>query len=97
MSHSAFMYSMWQSEFCCIRKFVAFGIMSHSGLCRSVSQYVIQHFVAFGVMSFGIMSHLALGCNRHNVIWDCVIWRYVVRRYVLRPTVGVSSELFSEL
>ena len=46
----------------------------------------LRHRVrAFGVMSFGIMSHSALCRIRTYVVWDCVL-----RRNVVRPTVGVS-------
>ena len=55
---------MSHSLLCCIRHYVVFGIMSHSGICHSalccsalcrIRVYVIRHNVAFG-----IMSHLAL-------------------------------------
>ena len=40
------------------------GNMSHSALCRIrgyvIWNYVVRHYVAFEVMLFGIMSHLAL-------------------------------------
>ena len=40
-----------------IRHYVAFGIMSHLGLCRlalcPIRGYVVWHNVAFGLMSFG--------------------------------------------
>ena len=48
------------SEFCHTQNLVAFGIMSHSGLCRSalcssglcrIRGYVVWHNVAFGIMS----------------------------------------------
>ena len=60
MSHSELLYSMWHSEFCHTQNLVAFGIMSHSGLCRSalcrsglcrIRGYVVWHNVAFGIMS----------------------------------------------
>ena len=35
--------------------YVAFGIWSHSVLCR-IRGYVVRHNVAFGLMSFGIVS-----------------------------------------
>ena len=50
---------------CRIQDYVAFGIMSHSGLCCLVlcrwalcciRGYVIRHNVAFGLMSLGIVS-----------------------------------------
>ena len=73
---------------------------SHSGLCRTRG-YVVQHYVTFGVMSFGIMSHSALCCIRPYVIWLCVVRRIVVRPNVVRcnvvrPTVGVLLQYMRE-
>ena len=61
--------------------YVAFGIMAHSGLCRS--------------MSFGIISHSALCRIWPYVVRLCVLQRNValpnvVWRNVVRPTVVVS-------
>ena len=39
--------------------YVAFGIMSHSGLCH-IRYYVAFGVMLFGIMSFGIMSHSGL-------------------------------------
>ena len=70
-----------------IQDFVAFNIMWHSGLCRSV--LYCSGYVAFGVMSFGIMSHSAL-CGiqtcvvRDFVIHRNVIWRNFVGRIVVQ-------------
>ena len=66
--------------------------MLHLALCRIrgyvVWYYVIRHYVPFGVMSFGVMSHSALCRIRPYVVQDCV-----VRRNVAWPNVGVSAHL----
>ena len=85
---------MSQFGICHIGHYVAFGIMSHSALCR-IRVYVVRQYVAFGLMAFGIMSHSALCCIRPYVVWLCVVRRIVVRRKVVRrnvvrPTVSVS-------
>ena len=95
MLHSGLLYSMWHSEFCHIWNFVAFGIMSHLGLCRSVlcrlafcriRGYVVRHNVVFGIMSHLNLQYVVQDCVvRRNVVWVNVVWRNVVR-----PTVGVS-------
>ena len=60
-----------------------FRIMSSSGLCR------LWHYVAFRVMSFGIMSHSGLclfSIMLHLAL--CRIQPYVVRLYVIRRNVA---------
>ena len=59
-----------------IRHYVAFGIMSHSALCR-FRGYVVWHYVAFGLMSFGIM---LFGIMLHSAL--CCIRPYVLRHSV---------------
>ena len=79
--------------------------MSHSALCRIrgyvVQQNVVRQYVAFSLMSFGIMSHSALCRIRPYVVRLCVVWRNVarhnvVRRNVVRPTVGVLTKVSFE-
>ena len=55
-----------RSELSCILDYVAFGIMSHSGLCH------IWDYVAFSIALFGIVSFLLM-------LLCYVIWDYVVR------------------
>ena len=62
MLHSGLLYSMWHSEFCHIHNFATFGILSLWVLCR------IRYYVAFGVMSFGIMLHSGL-CRSESVVF----------------------------
>ena len=83
MSHLALLY-------------VAFGIMSHSGLCRSalcrlalccIRGYVVWHNVAFGIML------LSPYVDRLCVIRRIVARPNVVRCNFVRPTAGVSIQL----
>ena len=59
-----------------------------------ISGYVNQDYVAFRVMSFGIMSHSELCCIWYSVVVLNVVLD-VIQDYVVRYTVGVS--MFSML
>ena len=71
------------SEIWCFRNFVVFSFLSHSEFCRIwdyvVRYYVVWHYVAFGIMSFGKMWHSVLNRIQTYVVWNCVVWHNVVR------------------
>ena len=73
-------------------------VLCHSGLCRILGYivwyYVIRDYVAFWVISFGIMLHSSLCRLQTYVIRDCVVCRNVVRVNVVRPTVGVLASKY---
>ena len=54
------------------------GIMSHLVLC-CIRGYVVRHYVAFGVMSFGIMLPSGLCCSALCHSGLCRVCGYVVR------------------
>ena len=74
------------------RHYVAFGMMSHSGLCRSalcrsalcrsalcrIRGYVVWHNVAFGPMSFGyvLFGVMSLGLMSFGVMPFCLLSVY---------------------
>ena len=72
-----------RSELSCILDYVAFGIMSHSGLCH------IWDYVAFSIALFGIVSFLLM-------LLCYVIWDYVVR-YTVGVSYNYHTRIIGEL